>query len=133
MNPSQGGNTMSRQVQTNFRAEDFTVASKNDKPARKRAASKPKAKAEAPQQDPNAVPDGTTEEVLAWVGDDKARAQKALDKEQKDDSPRVTLVEPLEKLVEEPETEEPEAEEPKADEKPARKRAAKKTAAADDK
>jgi hypothetical protein len=43
------------------------------------------------------VPNGTTQEVLDWVGDDKARAQSALDAENAKSSPRSTLVSELEK------------------------------------
>lgn len=46
------------------------------------------------------VPEGTVDEVLAWVGDDKDRAQQALDAEEDSDKPRSTLVEALEALVE---------------------------------
>jgi hypothetical protein len=46
------------------------------------------------------VPDGTVDEVLAWVGSDKARAQKALDAEDEAEKPRTTLVEALEAMVE---------------------------------
>lgn len=41
------------------------------------------------------VPDGTVEEVLAWVGDDPARAAAALEAEQDRDTPRVTLIDHL--------------------------------------
>lgn len=64
-------------------------------------------KAEQDKQDKSAsagggeVPDGTTAEVLQWVGDDKERAQKALDKEQAEESPRVGLTGELEKTLEE--------------------------------
>lgn len=44
------------------------------------------------------VPDGTVEEVLAWVGDDKDRAARALDAEL-DGKDRTTLVEALEGLA----------------------------------
>ena len=44
-------------------------------------------------------PDGTSKEVLDWVGDDQARAQAALDKEQANEKPRVGLTEDLEKLL----------------------------------
>lgn len=44
-----------------------------------------------------AVPDGTVEAVLAWVGDDPERAQRALDYERAKPTPRTTLVAELEK------------------------------------
>jgi hypothetical protein len=46
------------------------------------------------------VPDGTTAEILRWVGDDKKRAQAALDKEQADDRPRHGLTGELKKILE---------------------------------
>lgn len=45
------------------------------------------------------VPDGTTKEILSWVGDDKERAQAALDKENASSKPRSTLVDDLEKKL----------------------------------
>jgi hypothetical protein len=47
------------------------------------------------------VPDGTTAEILRWVGDDKRRAQRALDKEHGDEKPRAGLTGELKKIVEE--------------------------------
>jgi hypothetical protein len=52
------------------------------------------------QQTESEVPDGTSAEVLSWVGDDKGRAQAALDKENADESPRKGLTGELEKLLE---------------------------------
>jgi hypothetical protein len=49
--------------------------------------------------DSEPVPDGTTAEILRWVGDDKARAQRALDKEQQDDRPRAGLTGELRKVL----------------------------------
>jgi hypothetical protein len=46
------------------------------------------------------VPAGTTAEILAWVGDDKERAQRALDKEQADDKPRAGLTGELKEVLE---------------------------------
>jgi hypothetical protein len=45
------------------------------------------------------APTGTSREILAWVGDDKERAQLALDAELAADRPRKGLVDDLEKLV----------------------------------
>jgi hypothetical protein len=44
------------------------------------------------------VPSGTVSEVLAWVDDDKDRAQAALDAE-KDGAARVTLIHALEDIL----------------------------------
>lgn len=50
--------------------------------------------------DGDGVPDGTVAQVLEWVGDDRDRAQAALDAEQgKGDSSRATLVAALTKLL----------------------------------
>jgi hypothetical protein len=45
------------------------------------------------------VPKGTTSELLSWVGDDKERAQRALDAENATDKPRKGLVEELEEIL----------------------------------
>lgn len=54
-----------------------------------------------PSADPadDEVPDGTAEAMLAWVGDDAERAQRALAAEDKRDHPRSTLVAKLRALV----------------------------------
>lgn len=44
---------------------------------------------------------GTIADVLAWVGDDRARAELALDAEQRFEKPRVSLVRDLRKLCRE--------------------------------
>lgn len=49
--------------------------------------------------DPDAVPDGTIAAVLDWVGDDPAKAARALEAEQGRPAPRSTLVDALQKLV----------------------------------
>lgn len=54
--------------------------------------------AEAASAD-DAVPDGDVDEVLAWVGEDKDRAQEALDAENAKADARVTLTEPLEAML----------------------------------
>lgn len=56
------------------------------------------APAEAPV-DPDAVPDGTVQQVLDWVGEDQAKAVKALEVEQAAERPRSTLVDALQKLA----------------------------------
>jgi hypothetical protein len=45
------------------------------------------------------VPEGTTAEILAWVGDDQDRAQQALDAENKDEKPRTGLTGELNKIL----------------------------------
>lgn len=90
---------------TNFTAADFEgkskpvrnmVRSKRDRMAGPQETTKP-----LPQEssDPNAVPQGTVPEVMTWVGDDKERAQKALDAEQANERPRKGLVSSLEELL----------------------------------
>jgi hypothetical protein len=53
----------------------------------------------ASEADAESVPDGTAEDVLAWVGDDSDRAVAALEAEEKRDKPRGTLIAKLEKVV----------------------------------
>lgn len=45
------------------------------------------------------VPEGTVKEVLAWVGDDKDKAQRALDAENATGDPRKSLVAELEERL----------------------------------
>lgn len=45
--------------------------------------------------DSNVVPEGTVKEVLEWVGEDKDRAQAALDAENATDEPRKSLIKEL--------------------------------------
>lgn len=42
---------------------------------------------------------GTTSEILAWVGDDKERAQTALEAEQAQEVPRKNLMYQLERVL----------------------------------
>lgn len=49
--------------------------------------------------DDEEVPEGTVNATLEWVGDDKDRAQRALDKEKASDDPRVTLIRELEDIL----------------------------------
>ena len=49
--------------------------------------------------DAEPVPDGTTAEILQWVGGDQDRARRALDKEQGDDRPRAGLTGELRKIL----------------------------------
>jgi hypothetical protein len=89
---------------TNFRSEDMPgqVAYASDSPKPQKAAAAP-ATAPEPEPEPEAtgseVPEGTTAEILAWVGDDQERAQAALDAEQASDKPRVGLTGELEKIL----------------------------------
>lgn len=48
---------------------------------------------------PPSLPKGTSAEVLAWVGEDAARAQEALDAEHESHKPRKGLIEELEEIV----------------------------------
>jgi hypothetical protein len=57
-------------------------------------------KTEQPQPQQDEVKSGTSREVLNWVGDDKERAQRALDKEQASDKPRSTLIRELNEVLE---------------------------------
>lgn len=47
----------------------------------------------------NSTPEGTIREVMGWVGNDKDRAQTALDDENSKESPRKSLVEKLEEVI----------------------------------
>ncbi len=55
--------------------------------------------AEPTSIDPDAVPEGTIKEVLAWVGDDSDRATRALDAERTSNDPRKGLVRQLEEKL----------------------------------
>lgn len=50
-------------------------------------------------EDPDAVPAGDVATVLTWVGDDPARARRALEAEQARSRPRKGVLGPLEVLV----------------------------------
>ena len=90
---------MARETLTNFRAEDFMLGSTRDKPDTSKQEA-PKQEAPKQEQSPNKVPDGTVDEVTSWVGDDAGKARKALSAEKKSDDPRSTLIEALEKVIE---------------------------------
>lgn len=103
-------------AQTNFRAQDFkrgVVGSTRDrKPAPVRqTAPEPTTKPVVDPANPDAVPTGTAPEILTWVGDDKEKAQKALDVEKADEKPRKGLVSELEKLLAEDDEDSEEAKE----------------------
>lgn len=53
----------------------------------------------APVTDEIVVPEGSIKNVLAWVGEDATRAQKALDAENDSDDPRSSLVTKLESII----------------------------------
>lgn len=55
--------------------------------------------ASEPEQEPSPVPDGTPEEVLAWVDGDKERAAAAHDVEMDREQPRAELAAALEELA----------------------------------
>lgn len=52
---------------------------------------------ELPAPDP--VPDGTAADVLAWVGEDPARARAAVAAEERRDRPRATLIRDLRRFT----------------------------------
>lgn len=108
---------MTRHVQTNFRAEDFARGSssskqtggkeqtqgqeqKQEQEQTPRSSAAPTATKHAQHQG-NEVPDGTSEEILAWVGKDARRARRALQKEKNDDNPRESLTEGLQNVISE--------------------------------
>lgn len=103
-----------RHVQTNFTAEDFrggasTETAENEAaPAQSTSEEQqtsnqetsPSSDEEEEEDDDEQAPEGTVREVLSWVNGDKARAQRALDKENEDDEPRSSLVDRLRKIAE---------------------------------
>lgn len=118
-------------VQTNFRAQDMPggrsrgrqeVGSPSEaEPPADQASSPspapeptatssaaPEAQAEAdsdqeadPEQQPAEVPRGRPRQILSWVGDDPDRAREALATERQHDSPRRSVVQPLQRIIEE--------------------------------
>jgi len=101
---------MAGRVQTNFRAADMTGGKGQSKKARapkppKKAEPKVEVEPEAetavePEQTSGAnVPNGTVDEILVWVGDDKELAQAAKDKELTDSHPRSTLLNRLDAIL----------------------------------
>ena len=52
------------------------------------------------------VPEGTASEILGWVGNDKERAKKALEAEQRDEKPRSGLTSDLQRIINEGEDQE---------------------------
>lgn len=90
---------MVRRVITNFRAKDFArgAVSESIPKTDEDLETEFKENREAYESEP--VPVGTTVEVMDWVGDDGERAQRALDAENENDTPRKTLVSQLEKMI----------------------------------
>lgn len=82
---------MTRRVLTNFRARDFKAEA-----AEVEAAPVPEP---APKPESNEVPTGTSAEIAEWAGDDKDRAQRALDTENENPQPRKGLVKQLEAVL----------------------------------
>lgn len=79
------------------------MAMRNFRGVDMRGTSKPKTRKPEPHVIVEPVvegaPDGTSAEVLAWVGDDVERAHEALEKELTHKAPRKTLIADLEKLT----------------------------------
>lgn len=59
----------------------------------------PSKNVEVRKEKENATPTGTSKELVDWVGDDPERAQRILDQENASDKPRKTVVEAMEKLL----------------------------------
>jgi len=98
--------------QTNFTGEDFSGDDTGDDDVKVSIAEDSKKPKETPAAEAtnaagagSAVPEGTTAEILQWVGDDKEKAQAALDKENAEERPRKGLTGELEELLTEPEAE----------------------------
>jgi hypothetical protein len=53
----------------------------------------------SPESGSGEVPDGTRDDVLAWVGDDSDRAVAALEAEEQREQSRTTLIAALEKVI----------------------------------
>jgi hypothetical protein len=53
----------------------------------------------APAPDPELLVQGTSSEVLSWVGNSASRANKALEAEMFSNDPRKTLIAKLEKIL----------------------------------
>jgi hypothetical protein len=59
----------------------------------------PSKNVERREQKANETPTGTSKELIDWVGEDPERAQRILDQENASDKPRKTVVEAMEKLL----------------------------------
>ena len=58
-----------------------------------------KSKRATPSPAKSHVPAGTIAEIIRWVGDDKDRAQRALDEENKQEKPRKSLTSQLHEVL----------------------------------
>lgn len=104
---------MSRRVMTNFTADDMgaapaSAADKPDESGKSDESAEPKTRKSAKQAkaddvDESKVPEGSVDELVEWVGDDKDRAEKALEAENAKEHPRVTAIEAFEAVLTEPE------------------------------
>lgn len=84
----------------NIEEANEDIVEKNDKLAEEQTS--PEAAPEANVETANYgdVPEGSISVVLDWVGDDKSKAQAALQAEHGADKPRKTLIEKLEEIAE---------------------------------
>jgi hypothetical protein len=110
---------MERRVMSNFTAGSM-LGSKHDRHGPEAGSSEPTPPQQAPEpaqeseesapeesssdeeeeeEDSEPVPVGTTQEIIAWVGNSKGRAQRALDREKAHAKPRKSVTNPLEKFV----------------------------------
>ena len=87
------------------KTEDEDVKVVTEEKSKKAATKEDASKSSSSTSGDSGVPDGTTAEILQWVGDDKEKAQAALDKENADEKPRKGLTGELEEILTEPEDE----------------------------
>ena len=97
---------MARQTQTNFTASDMLGTGKKSRADKKSSASRTNSSGADTSND---VPEGSVDEVLEWVGNDKTKALAALDAENAKSNPRKTAIEELENLLTEGDDETKEA------------------------
>lgn len=87
-------------IQTNFTANDMITGAPAEPELRKAKKVAPEPQAiQAAAQESRSIDTWTVQEVNDWVGDDKARAQQALQAELKTAAPRKSLVAALQKRV----------------------------------
>ncbi|MEU7617191.1 hypothetical protein AB0B27_14005 [Micromonospora rifamycinica] len=80
-----------------------------DTPPRRTTPGKTKTAAPSPKAGDDEVPDASVAKVIEWVGDDRDRAARALQVEQdRGDRARVSLVEHLTKMLDDPDETPPE-------------------------
>jgi len=75
--------------------KDMKIAHASDSPQQ----SKKQQRQQQAAATSNEPPDGTSAEVMEWVGDDPQKAQAALDKEQSHEKPRSGLSEDLQEVI----------------------------------